>query len=406
MDKVIFVVVDGLPGRPIKELKNRTPLEAAKTPNFDKLAKSGISGIVDVLGVGKRPGSDTSHLSLFGYPLEKYYHGRGPFEAAGIGMDLRKGDIAMRANIGTVDENLVVVDRRAGRVKDTSPFVEALKGLSFDGVKFFLKPGTAYRIGLVMRGRGLSHKINEPDPHKVGVPMKKAEPLDKSKEAARTAKALQKFLNESHKILKDMPLNKERIKKGLLPGNYIFCRGAGYIEDVPSFEKRYSLKACCVAGAGLYKGVGKIVGMDLIDVSGATGLPDTNVSAKFRAAKKALKEHDFVFVHVKAADSLAEDGNVAGKKEFIEKIDKALPLLSGLSDTLLVFTADHSTPCSLKTHSGDPVPIIMSGDGVRADDVKTFGEREAAKGGMGRIRGLDVMPEILNLLGKAELIGA
>jgi len=404
--KTMLIICDGLGDRPVKELGNKTPLEAAKTPNMDKLTKGGICGLVHTLGVGVRPGSDTSHLALLGYDPKEYYHGRGPFEAAGIGMDLKPGDVALRGNMGTVDDKLVVVDRRAGRVRDTTPFAKALDGMVIDGVRFDVKPGTGHRVGIVMKGSGLSSRISDPDPHEVGVKIHLAKPLDNSREAKYTADVLNKFLEKSHAILKDMEENKQRVKEGNPAANYILARGAGFVADVPKFEKRYGLKAACVAGAGLYKGIARFLGMDVIKAEGATGLPDTNVESKFKTALKTLKQYDFVFVHVKAADSLGEDGNCKGKKEFIEKIDKAAKQLTGLQDTLIVLTADHSTPCALKMHSGDPVPLFMNGPGVRVDDVASFGERNCAKGGLGHMKGLELMPEIINLMGRAQLIGA
>lgn len=169
------------------------------------------------------------------------------------------------------------------------------------------------------------------------------------------------------------------------------------MENIPSFKERYGMKSACVA-SGLYKGVGKILGMDIVE-------SDAEVEEKVKLAKKTLETHDFVFLHIKNTDSLGEDGNYQGKKEFIERIDRAVKEFLDLRDTLLVFTADHSTPCALKSHSGDPVPVMMSGPGVRKDNTKKFGERECAKGGIGRIRGLDLIPEIMNITGRQPLYG-
>jgi len=322
-------------------------------------------------------------------------------------MELQEGDVALRGNLGTVDNNLVTVDRRAGRIEDTSPFVKDLDGLTYQGITLHIKPGTGHRAGIILRGPGLSSRISDNDPHEVGVKVHEVRPLDDSPEAAFTARVLNHFLHQAHEILKNHPLNKERRRAGKLPANYLLCRGAGYYKKIEKFSERYGLKACAIAGGGLYKGIGAFTGMTVLSVPGATGMADTDLSAKFNAALQALAgEFDFAFVHVKATDAFGEDGDFLGKKAFIEKIDQATEVFLDLPDTLLVVTGDHSTPCSLKKHSGDPVPLMMIGEGmVRTDHVTAFGERACATGGLGRLTGLMIMPEIINLLGLAPLIG-
>ena len=407
INKVLFVLYDGLPDRPIKELGGKTPLEAARTPNFDAIAEKSICGLMHSLGRGVRPGSDVSHLAIFGYPLEEYYTGRGPIEVAGLGMKLQKGDVAFRGNFGTVDENWNILDRRAGRIRVVDEFAEAIDGIEIDGVTFIVKPGTAHRAGVIMRGKGLSSALSDADPHEEGKPVLEVKPLDDTPEATFTATVLNKFFRKSYEILEALEGNKKRRQDGNFAANFLLVRGAGMVPDIPSFEEKYHLKSCCIAGGGLYKGIGAFLGMDLIHVEGATALPDTNVKAKFSRAVEALDEYDFVFTHVKPTDSLAEDGNFEGKKDFIEKIDDALPTLSNLPDNvLLVMTSDHSTACALKAHTADPVPILFSNPCVRTDGVKSFGERSFSQGGVGRIDGSDVMPEVLNLMGLLHLIGA
>jgi 2,3-bisphosphoglycerate-independent phosphoglycerate mutase len=406
MHKAMLVVMDGLGDRPLKELGGLTPLEAAHTPHLDALAARGITGVMNALGVGQRPGSDTSHLAILGYDIERYYTGRGTIEVAGLGMDLEAGDVALRGNLGTVDETLTVVDRRAGRITDTGPFVQDLDGLTYEGVTLKVRPGTGHRAGVILRGAGLSSRISDNDPHEVGVKVHEVHPLDDTPEAAFTARVLNHFLAEAHRILKANPLNQERVKQGKPPANYLLGRGAGYYKKIAKFQDRYGLEACSIAGGGLYKGIGAFTGMDVLPVPGATGLPNTDIEAKFKAALTALAgAYDFAFVHIKAADTFGEDGDALGKMNFINKIDLAFRLLLD-APHLLVVTADHSTPCALKKHSGDPVPLMMVGEGlVRPDEVKAFGERPCARGGLGRLTGLMVMPEIINLLGLAKLIG-
>ena len=359
---------------PVPEFDNKTPLEAAEKPNMDWLAQNGKTGSMYVLGPGRRPNSDEAHLTLFGYDLEKDYPGRGPIEAAGAGADLQDGDIAIRANLATVDRDLHVLDRRCDRIEDTSPFVMPLNGTEIDGVKFLITPGTGYRVVIVMRGSGLSDKISNSDVHYVteekvveewqNLPVNKILPLDETAEAKHTAQALQKFLDKAHEVMEANPLNDQRQAEGKPRGNYFLTRGPGYYKQLQSFTQKWGLKkAACVAGAGLYKGLGVMVGMELIKVEGATGLPNTNVNAKMEKAKEILSNFDFIFIHVKPTDIFGENGDCVNKRDFISKIDKAIKIIKNV-DAKIVITADHSTPCSHKDHSADPVPIfdLLSGN--------------------------------------------
>ena len=407
VNKVLFLVFDGLGDRPVPELGGLTPLEAARTPNFDAIAAESICGLSNALGRGVRPGSDVSHLAIFGYPMEKYYTGRGPIEAAGLGIALQEGDVAFRGNFGTVDGDWNILDRRAGRIRGVDEFAAAVDGMEIEGVQILVKPGTAHRAGVVFRGRGLSANVTDADPHAEGLPVLEVRPGDDSPEAAFTARVVNAFMRRSYEILDKLEANAKRREAGQLPANIVLLRGAGIYPTLPKFADKYGLRACCIAGGGLYRGIGAFLGMDLIDVPGATALPDSDVAAKFRAAKQALETYDFVFTHVKATDSLAEDGNWAGKKDFIEKCDAAAAELRDLPENvLLVITADHSTACELKAHTADPVPILFCSPHVRRDEVKTFGERACSLGGLGRMTGSDVMPEVMNLMGRLHLIGA
>jgi 2,3-bisphosphoglycerate-independent phosphoglycerate mutase len=407
IEKVLLVICDGLGDRPIKELGGKTPLEAAETPNLDQLAGESECGLMYTLGRGYVPGSDTAHLAIMGYERDKYYFGRGPIEVAGLGLKLHHGDVALRGNLGTVDDKMKIIDRRAGRIRDVSPFTKLLDGIEIDGVTFIVKPGTAHRAGVIMRGEGLSDAITDADPHKPDLPAKEVIPTAQTKEAARTADVLNKFLARAYNTLKDDPENRKRLEAGEPPANYLLVRGAGQYSTVPGFKERYGLSACCIAGGGLYKGVGAYLGMNVLDVPGATALPDTDIHAKFHLALENLKTHDFVFVHIKAADSLGEDGNFIGKRDFIAKIDRAAEAIADLPQTtLLIFTADHSTPCMQKSHSGDSVPIMFRGEGVRVDNVIQFGERACREGNLGIIEGKDVMPQVMNLFNRLPLIGA
>lgn len=402
MKKIILIIIDGLGDKPIPQLENKTPLEAAKTPNLDRLAAEGVAGLVLPLKFGDFPHSDTAHLALFGYDPKIYYLGRGPYEAAGIGINLKKNEVALRVNFGTVDENLKVIDRRAGRISQTEPLIKSLQKIKIKGVKFILRKSYGHRAVLILKGENISSAITDGDPGKVGEKVKKILPVCFGRCGAQaiekgkfTAKVLNEYLEKAHQILENHSLNRKRKKRGLLPANYLLVRGAGSFRKTPSIKEKYGLRACCIAGGALYKGIGKILGMKLIKVKGANGLPTTNLFGKFQAIRKSLKKYDFIFCHIKATDNLAEDGNFLGKKEFIEKIDKNINPILGLKNTLIVITADHSTCSTLKRHCLEPIPILIFGNG--RNGVQSFSERACKKGKLGEINQLKLMSIILKL---------
>jgi len=405
--KALLVIFDGLGDRPVKQLGYKTPLQVAEKPNLDKLSVTGIKGIMDTIAPGVRPGSAPAHLAIFGYDPYKYYTGRGIFEALGMGLDIREGDVVFRFNFATVDEEMRVVDRRAGRIKRyTEDLAEALNTIEIPGVELIFKEAVEHRGVLVLRGEGLSWKVSDVDPGKTGFKVKMCKPLDGSLEALRTAEIVNKVVAESYRVLKDHWVNKDRISRGLPPANIILPRGASISTKVKGFKERYKLRAYCVAGGTLYKGVAKFVGMEVLNVPGATGTYGTDYDAKVHAAVRALKDGDFVYLHFKPTDLAGEDGDFRRKVDIIQRIDKALEPILSLEDTLVVITADHSTPCSIKTHSADPVPIMICGEEVRRDGVKGFDEISAARGGLGRIRGLHLMPILLDLMNLTEKYGA
>lgn len=401
-----MIICDGLSDRPIYELGGKTPLEAAVKPNLDKLASRGMTGMMHTVDIGVRPGSDIAHLSLFGYDTKKHYTGRGPFEAAGLGMDLKPGDVALRGNFATVDTNFTVIERRAERIDETESLIASLGKLITPGVKIFIKRGTGHRLALVLRGDKLDSRISDVDPHKEGLKILKAKPLIDTDETKKTAKIINEFVTKSYEILKNHPLNKKREKSGLPPANIILLRGAGILPELPTFREKYGFTAACIAGAGLYKGIAKLLGMDIIAVPGATGKLNSNISVKIKVALSAFAKYDFVFIHIKACDILAEDGDFMGKKKFIEKIDQALLPLVKRDDILIIVTSDHTTSSYLKMHTADPVPLLIAGKNLHTDHVVHFGERETATGRLGHIQGKHLMPIILDFLGRAPLYGA
>jgi 2,3-bisphosphoglycerate-independent phosphoglycerate mutase len=412
--RTVLVIGDGMADRPLKELDWKTPLEAARKPSLNHIAKTGICGIMDPISPGLPPGSDTATLALLGYDALKAYSGRGAFEAVGSGVDVLPGDVTFRCNFATVDNNFVVLDRRAGRIsnEDASKLAKSLQKIKLkksSNAVFFFKNTIQHRAVLVIRGAKLSTAVSDSDPEKVGEKISEIKPLDESPEARLTAEILKELMQKFHEVLKQHPVNKERVKRGSPPANIVLCRGAGTIPKIKSLSQIYDINAACIGATPLIRGVCKAAGMKLIDVKGATGTPQTDFMAKARATVQALKTNDFVLLHVKATDVASHDGNIKQKIELIEKIDSMLGYVLNnidLGSTYLAVTADHTTSSITRNHEGDPVPIAITGPYVRRDDIEEYNERACAKGGLNRIRGVDLMPILMNLIGKTKKFGA
>nr|WP_245315941.1 2,3-bisphosphoglycerate-independent phosphoglycerate mutase [Methanobacterium aggregans] len=403
------MIMDGMADRPIKELEYRTPLETAKTPNMDKMAKMGICGLMDPIKPGIRAGSDTSHISILGYDPYTVYTGRGPFEAAGVGVDVLPGDIAFRCNFSTADENGIITDRRAGRIREgTDKIAETINSMELDdNVEVIFKESTGHRAVLVLRGEGLSDKISDADPKHEGKPPKEVIPLENTTESRKTADVLNKFIKKSYDLLRDHPVNLQRIEDGENPANIIIPRGAGAVPHVQPFGDKYGLKPVCIAETGLIKGIGKIAGMDLIDIEGATGGIDTNLeNIRDGILETTTKDYDFFLINVDGADEAGHDGQMEEKVKFIEKADSIIGEIMKLEDVYFILTADHSTPISVMDHTGDPVPIVIKGPEVRVDDVEEFNERSVTQGGLCRIRGNNVMDILMDLMNRSTKFGA
>ena len=406
--KILIVVMDGLSDRGCKELNGLTPLQATQTPNLDWFTKNGIAGTCDTVDIGIRPGSDTSHLSLLGYDPLEVYTGRGPFEAAGIGLIGKHGDVAFRCNFATCDDKLNITDRRAGRIDkpDTTELVKALSGMVIDGIEIIIKEGTEHRAALILRGKGLSPEVTDADSHDKG-------PFTGSKgkipEAQFTAEVINKFVKESNKRLNDHPVNKRRIKDGLLPANIMLPRGAGSFPNIQPFPEKYDMKAACVAGVGMIKGICGVCGLDVLDLpDDCTGGVNSNFISKAKVAMNALKEYDFVLMNVKAPDVAGHDGDPKLKRSIIKRLDEMAGYFKDnfRDDLVIVFTADHSTPCSVGDHTGDPVPIVVYTPGNVMDDAFKFSESGCAIGRIGRIRGKYIVPMCLDLADRSEKFGA
>ncbi len=397
--KILFVVIDGLGDRPYG---SRTPLQAARKPFLDRLASEGVTGLCDTVAPGVRPGSAPGHLALLGYDPYKFYFGRGPFEAAGTGIRLKPGEVAWRCNFATV-KGRVVADRRAGRIRETKPLERAIVKGADPGVPFEFRAGTGHRGALVFRGPGLGAEVGPTDPKKEGKPILEAKALAPG--ARKTADALNRFTKQAQEILAAHPVNRKRAEKGLPPANALLCRSPGSVPEIPGFGSRTKMKGAAIAATALIRGVASLCGLRFIPVEGVTGGVDSPIERKMAAANRALKGHDFVLMNLKGADEAAHDRNWEAKKRYLGRVSDAMKRLDLRDDLVVAVTGDHSTPCKLGDHTGDPVPILIRGAPVRPDGVKRFDESSCAAGGLGRIRGTDVLPILLDLAGRNEKFG-
>lgn len=412
--RIIILVGDGMGDRPLKELGYKTPLEEASTPNMDEVAKHGICGIMDPIAPGVRPGSAPSHLAILGYDPYTYYTGRGPFEAAGMGIRIEPEDVAFRCNFATVNEEMSIVDRRAGRDTEGLDRLSAplndLRINSAPKVRVEFRNATAHRAVLILRGSRLSSNVSDTDPEEINVHPLESRPLDGTPASALTAQIVNEFVQSSHDLLSSHEVNRNRVAAGKMPANYVLVRGAGHPPNMHPLSEMYGLDAsACIAEVSLIKGVAFYAGMKIIDAPGSTAGLDSDVRSMGRKALEALPKNDLVLVNVKGPDVAGHDGNIEGKIEIIEKIDEMVGNIwdeVNKEETCLVLTADHSTPIEVKDHSGDPVPLVIAGPMVRVDDVNSFGERSVAKGGLGRMRGVDLMPILLDLIGTTKKFGA
>ncbi len=408
--KAILIISDGLGDRPVPELNGKTPLQAANTPNLDRMAKEGRSGLMDVIAPGVTPGSDTAHLTLFGYDPYQTYPGRGPLEALGAGLELKHGNVAFRANFATIDDNFIVKDRRAGRDisrEEGHELEKAIDGLKIEDVTIHFKSTTEHRGALVLDGEGLSAKVSDIDPHEVGKKVLTAKAL--SPEAEKTARILNEFVKLAYERLKDLEVNKKRIERGRPPANAILLRGPGQYHTVPKLQDKYGIKAAVLAANALILGTALYAGMEHIKVEGQTGTIETNVDNIAKVALETLdKDYDFIFIHLKMTDNASHDHNPKEKIKAIEKLDYMVgKLLDGIDNkAVIAVTGDHSTPVTVGEHTCDPVPVVLWGKGLRSDDVDKFSEIDAAKGALLRFRGKDILPMLLGYAGITKKFGS
>jgi 2,3-bisphosphoglycerate-independent phosphoglycerate mutase len=353
--------------------------------------------------------SEKTKKKNYRYDPHVYYSGRGAFEALGVGLEIKEGDVALRGNFATVDEDFNVLDRRAGRyVPEGDQLAEVVNGYKLHeapDVEVIVKHATQHRCAVILRGPGLSHKVTDTDPHATNAQVKTSKPLDNSAEAKKTASIVNALSRKFHELLNNHPLNKKRQERGDLPGNIIILRGAGQVPNVSPLDQLYGIKSAVISTNALYRGVALSVGMEHIPISEKKG-EYTFLADK---ALEIFDKYDLFFIHVKDTDNASHDGNTGDKVKVIEGIDEMishlLPKVEN-KEAYLCVTADHTTSVKAKDHVGDDVPVVIAGPEVRNDSVKSFSERACAMGGLNRIRGMDIMPILMSYLNKTPMFGS
>ena len=376
--KYVVVVPDGAADHPLEILGGRTPLEVASTPNLDYLAKRGVLGRVRTIPSGFTPSSDVANLSLLGYDPKKYYTGRGPLEAANLGIELDEEDLAFRCNLITESDGKIL-DYSAGHISDKEAkiLIECLnKNLATSSIKFY--PGKSYRnLMIYKKGKSLGlDKLRYWPPHDImGEKIKPHFPRGKN------SNIIVELMEKSKEILSLHEINKVRVDLGENPANMIWLWGCGEKPEMEKFEEKFKIKGAVISAVDLIKGIGKIIGLEVIEVEGATGFYDTNYEGKAKAALSALSRVDFVFIHIEATDEASHNADLRMKITCVERIDKLVigAILEGLKNEKfrILVCPDHPTPISKRTHTSEPVPFLIYGEGIERKDFSCFSEVEA-----------------------------
>ena len=382
--KYVVVIGDGMADLPLKELNGETPLQRAEIPNMDLIASKGVSGMLKTVPDHMHPGSDVANLSIMGYNPTEYYTGRGPLEAASVGANMDKGDVAFRCNFITENDG-ILADFNAGHIStiEASELIESLNQKFYLNGKFYL--GTSYRHLFLIKDESFASLESTP-PHDVVGEQFEEYLLKPSKN--KNAVLLNKIMSESRKLLKKNLVNKKRIADGKNPANMIWLWGQGVKPSMPLFKDKYGLKGATITGVDLVKGIGVYMGLSNVHVPGATGYFDTDYCGKAKHALEALETNDLVFIHVEAPDEAGHAGDLEEKILAIERLDrrilgKLLDELPSFNEYSLAILPDHPTPLKLKTHTSDPVPYSMCSTANKSDNVMKYDEKSAQKGIMG-----------------------
>jgi 2,3-bisphosphoglycerate-independent phosphoglycerate mutase len=428
--KLIYVIIDGMGDLPIKELGNKTPLEAAETPHMDSLARNGKTGLMYTVGKGIAPESDVAVVSILGYDPFRYNLGRGVFEALGSGLNIEDGDLALRCNFATLGRGKQIVDRRAGRnltteeAKELSEAINEKIKLESHPADFEFRNSIGHRGVLIIRSEAkkLSSQITNTDPAysrtkklsvaepQVEMRVRECKPMDETEEAKISAELVNEFVEKSHDVLDGHKVNRRRAAERKLKANLILTRDAG--DSLPKFfniNERYGFNFVCLVDMPVEKGISKLAGMNIVDLPPPSHDLAEDCRLRVKKLLDVLPLYDCFYIHIKGPDEPGHDGKFELKTRLIAQIDKHFfgNLLKKirLEDCIMCVTADHSTPCKIKAHSDDPVPLLVSGDKIEGDRVGGFSEQECRKGSLGLLkRGTELLPKLVQLLRKATSI--
>ncbi len=368
--KLALIVLDGVGDIATRETNYMTPLEAATTPNLDSISKDSAQGRMIPVAPGITPGSGPGHLALFGYDPIEFQVGRGVIEALGLGLELRAGDVAARANFCTLDANGIVTDRRAGRI-ETNVCEELCATLSkkikkIGDAEIIIKAGKGHRFVVIFRGEGLEGPLTDADPNREGAPIPTLHPTDENSAKQKKAAAL---VAEFYRVALPLLAKKK-------PANGFLLRGIAHQPAIPTFQERYQLRAACLAVYPMYKGLAQLVGMEKIE-------GPQSIAEQFSRYVAEFDHYDYFFIHYKYTDMHGEDGNFDAKKKAIEDFDSALPILLKKKPDVLAITGDHSTPCAVKGHSWHPQPVLLHSAYSGSDKLERFTETGANLGSLG-----------------------
>ena len=382
-----MVVADGLGGLPL-EPRGQTELETASTPNLDGAAREGVCGLSIPVLPGITPGSGPGHLALFGYDPLEYHIGRGILEALGINFPVGPKDVAIRGNFCTVDANGHITDRRAGRpsTERCTKMCQKLQQIRIPDVELFVEPVREHRFVLVLRGENLGDQVNDTDPQQTGLaplPAKGGDP-----HSDRTAQIVNQFVTEAARVLQNDA-----------PTNMITLRGFARYPHIATMQDVYGLKPAAIAVYPMYKGLARLVGMDIAE-TGST------LADQITTLQQLWQQYDFFFLHFKYTDSTGEDGNFPAKVQMIERLDAEIPKIRALKPDVLIVTGDHSTPSKLRAHSWHPVPTLLVAPTCRPDGVTAFGENACLHGGLGQFPGKYLMMLAMAHAGRLGKYGA